>query len=373
MLGLETVREGVDTLLMGAMDEVGLIGGHLRQTLARDLKSKVLLRGGSDAVEIIGAPGSGRHLVIDAAHRAAVRALGRTDRVVRFPATPGPDLVQRLGLARAEADGGTLVIERFGELSESERARLSRELRTPGPDALTFAVSDVAAASAGPDAHPATMIHIKPLHEREEDIWELVDHFFDGLREEMDLGPCLGFSRQARTDLAEVIRETNLESVRRVRDIVRDIVFEAVASGAEMPLKLTSEHVRPYLERAFGQTDSARRQHEADLIASQFGDAELHRDYPLLEQLAELHGIPAEVLRQEVEVLARVVDAIDGLPRSYRNIMAKAEDVQRAALWLLTGATTQADFRRYFGEEGFMRPTKSVAWAFYNRVFQRDT
>ena len=62
-----------------------------------------------------------------------------------------------------------------------------------------------------------------------------------------------------------------------------------------------------------------------------------------------------------------------GVPRSYRNIMTKAEDVQRAAMWLLTQASTQADFRRYFGEEGFMRPTKSVAWAFYNRVFQRET
>lgn len=188
----------------------------------------------------------------------------------------------------------------------------------------------------------------------------------------MELGVCVGFSRQARTDLAEVIRETSLESVRRVRDIVRDVVFDALAHG-ELPLKLTSEHVRPYLERSFGQTEAARRDHQVALVESQFADNALRRDYPLLEQLAELHAIPVEVLRAEVDVLAKVVDSIDGLPRSYRNIMAKAEDIQRAALWLLTGANTQADFRRYFGDEGFMRPTKSVAWAFYNRVFQRES
>lgn len=361
----------VDMLVMGAMDDVGLIGGHLRSNLTRDLKSKILLRHASDAVEIIGAPGSGRHKVIDAAHRAAVRALGRTDRVIHFrPATGGCDLAAGLLAARAQAAGGTLVIEGFSALPEDDRIHVSRLLREPGPDALTFAVSDHLAGR--PEAHPATVIHIKPLHEREEDIWELVDHFFDGLRDDMELGVCVGFSRQARTDLAEVIRETSLESVRRVRDIVRDVVFDALAHG-ELPLKLTSEHVRPYLERSFGQTEAARRDHQVALVESQFADNALRRDYPLLEQLAELHAIPVEVLRAEVDVLAKVVDSIDGLPRSYRNIMAKAEDIQRAALWLLTGANTQADFRRYFGDEGFMRPTKSVAWAFYNRVFQRES
>ena len=60
------------------------------------------------------------------------------------------------------------------------------------------------------------------------------------------------------------------------------------------------------------------------------------------------------------------------MPRSYRNILDRAEDIQRAGLWLMTGARTQAEFRRHFGEERYMRPTKSVAWAFYNRVFKRD-
>jgi hypothetical protein len=361
----------VDLLLAGAMDDVGLVGAHLRSNLSRDLKSKLLLRRGADAIEVVGAPGSGRHTVIDAAHRAAVRALGRSDRVVRFRPVPNDtNLVNHLNAARHEASGATLVIEDFGALPEAQQITVSRVLRQPGPDALTFAVSERLAPN--PEAHPATCIQIRPLHEREEDIWELVDHFFDALRGEMDLGDCVGFSRQARTDLAEVIRETSLESVRRVRDVVRDIVFEAMAVGA-LPLKLTSEHVRPHLERAFGQTEASRRDHQLALVESQFADNELTRDYPMLEQLAELHGIPVEVLRAEVDVLARVVASIDGLPRSYRNIMAKAEDVQRAALWILTGATTQADFRRYFGDEGFMRPTKSVAWAFYNRVFQRDS
>jgi len=365
-------QQPVEHLLIGAMDDAGLIGSQLRANLSRDLHSKLILRGASDAIEIIGAPGSGRRLVIDAAHRAAVRALGRADRIVRFPAGGGSDLTSRLDAARREASGATLVIDGFGELPESQRALVARHLRGQGPDTLTFVVSDNSALGARPEAHPATAIRIKPLHEREEDIWELVDHFYGGMREEMDLGVCVGFSRQARTDLAEVIRELNLESVRRVRDIVRDIVFGMKAHG-DMPLKLTSDNVRPYLEATFGQTDAARRNHEAALVESQFGDHELNRDHPLLEQLAEIHGVPVEILRHEVEVLSKIVGTIEGVPKRYRNIMAKSEDVQRAAMWLLTGATTQADFRRFFGDEGFMRPTKSVAWAFYNRVFQRDT
>ena len=41
----------------------------------------------------------------------------------------------------------------------------------------------------------------------------------------------------------------------------------------------------------------------------------------------------------------------------------------RSALWVLSIAKTQAEFRRFLARA--MRPT-SVAWAFYNRVFKRN-
>lgn len=92
----------------------------------------------------------------------------------------------------------------------------------------------------------------------------------------------------------------------------------------------------------------------------------------MLESIATTHGLPAELVQRQADILRDVIGYIDDVPRSYRNIMDRSEDVMRAALWVLSGAKTQAEFRRFFGGERFMRPTKSVAWAFYNRVFKRN-
>lgn len=91
----------------------------------------------------------------------------------------------------------------------------------------------------------------------------------------------------------------------------------------------------------------------------------------VVEELAATHGIPVELLRRQVQLFREIIATIDDVPRSYRNIVDRIEDVQRAALWVLSGARTQAEFRRFFGTETFMRPTKSVAWDFFNRVFKR--
>ncbi|MCC6621849.1 MAG: hypothetical protein IT385_11375 [Deltaproteobacteria bacterium] len=90
-----------------------------------------------------------------------------------------------------------------------------------------------------------------------------------------------------------------------------------------------------------------------------------------MQALSDLHGVPPELLVRQVELMRQIAASIEGRPRSYRNVSDKIEDVQRASLWLMSGATTQAGFRRFFGTEGFMRPTKSVAWDFFNRVFKR--
>ncbi len=363
-----------DDIIASALDRAGVVGSRLRERLARDLKAKILLRQGLDAVEIIGASGTGKHKVVRAAHEVARAGLGRAEKLETFRCDEAVDGRIDAAVHRAveAARGGTLVFEHFGALSETHRQQVTRVMRERGPDVLCIAVSHQDLDHGALDSRPATSIRLKPLHEREDDVWELVDHFFGGLAEEQALGECQGFSRQAKSDLAEAIKETNLASVRRLRDIVRDIVFEALAEG-DLPLKLMSEHVRPYLERTFGQTEESRRHHDAAMVASQFDSPELKGMAPLIKQLADVHGVSPELLLREVEVLREVVESVHGVPRSYRNIMSKAEDIQRAAMWILTGASTQADFRRYFGEEGFMRPTKSVAWAFYNRVFQRES
>ncbi|MEC9071674.1 MAG: hypothetical protein VX938_04805, partial [Myxococcota bacterium] len=211
-------------------------------------------------------------------------------------------------------------------------------------------------------------IEMRPLHQREADIQELLVHFFQQTATEAGLTGCRGLSRQVMADISEAIRDVELASVRMMRDLVRDLVFEVVASGLS-PLKITSEHVRPLLATRFGQTEERRIAREKERIESLVEEPVRNA---LVAHLADLHGVPVEVLEQQMASLEQVIASMDDAPRSYRNIMTRADDILRSGLWLLSGASTQAEFRRFFGEERFMKPTKSVAWAFYNRVFKRD-
>jgi len=129
------------------------------------------------------------------------------------------------------------------------------------------------------------------------------------------------------------------------------------------PLNRILDRMRPYLEPRPASRPVA-------LVPARTAEAP-PIDPRQLAELAALHGVPEEVLVRQVEVLREIASSIRGVPASYRNTVDKVEDVQRAALWLMSGATTQAGFRRFFGTEGFMRPTKSVAWDFFNRVFKR--
>ncbi len=356
-----------DATLDRILDGHGVVGAGFRRDLVHDLKAKVLLRGARDAVDILGPAGAGRTLTAGVAHEAAGELLGRPGRAIHVDCS---ELVGAshlgVGLSRAldEAKGGTLVLRGLeGETS----GRVDRVLTGLERDALIVRVRD---AEATPTTGSAR-IRIKALHEREEDLWDLIAHFYGSVAEECEdhgVSGCRGFSRQANADLAEVIRETGLASVRKLQTLVRDMVFEALAEGP-LPLKITSDMVRPYLEEHLGQTAEDRLAREAALVDSQF---EGLVDRSLAERLATIHGVPVEVLERQAAILGEVIESIDDLPRSYRNIMDRSDDVMRASLWLLSGAETQAAFRRWFGDERFMRPTKSVAWAFYNRVFKRD-
>jgi hypothetical protein len=44
----------------------------------------------------------------------------------------------------------------------------------------------------------------------------------------------------------------------------------------------------------------------------------------------------------------------------------------KVALWLVSGANTQAEFRRFFGNRDAEMPTKSVAHQIYHEVFARN-
>jgi len=364
-------HRALDDELNRSMDRVGLVGQRFREGLLHDLKAKLVLREGRDPVDVVGGAGTGKHLVVDAAHAVATDALGRTGPKTEFDCASAKDhdrsLEMTLKGAIGEAAGGTLVLDGFGHLSPTQQRIATRVVQARRADTLVLSVRDQAdRTSAAPGR---TTIVVKPLHEREDDIWELTEHFFGStVADGVDMKGCRGFSRQAKADISEVVQETGLGSVRKLQDIVRDVMFEVLATG-EIPLKITSDHVRPYLEREFAQTDERRGARQSALIDSQF-DNMVQRS--LIERLAETHGLPADLLTRQAELMEEIIGYIDDVPRSYRNIVDRAEDVQRAALWIVSGATTQAEFRRFFGEERFMRPTKSVAWAFYNRVFKRE-
>ena len=371
---LETTQRSIDAGLQAAMDGAGLIGPKFREGLLHELKSKVILRSAKDPIEIVGATGSGKHAVALAAHLAGKNLLDKDGAMVTYHCdTASTDRSTALDDMIEDARHGTLVLERFGALNELGQRALLRRIENSQTGALVVSLKDAAA----PVAHSRSTelpapIRIKPLHEREDDIWALVDHFFAAcVRDAADAAfeaRCRGFSRQAKGDIAQVVENTELASVRQLRIVVRDIVFEAL-SLPEVPIKIKSDNVRPYLEARFGQTSMSREQRDAELVRSRF-DALVDRS--LLEQLAELHNVPAGLLERQAELVAEITGYIDDMPRSYRNILDRAEDLQRAGVWLMTGARTQAEFRRFFGEERYMRPTKSVAWAFYNRVFKRD-
>jgi len=359
----------LDRRLTGTLDRMGIVGERFRETLSHDLKSKLILRAGRDAIEVVGDPGSGRHTVASAVHVAARECMERRGPRADFDcasADPG-SLEVELRSTLAGLSGGTLVLDRVDVLDQAGQARLRRVLDDAQGDTLICALRGDA-TGAPVVSGETTRIQVKPLHEREEDIWELLEHFYKSAVQSCPLDGCRGFSRQAIADIATSIQDTGVGSVRRLRDIVRDLVFEAAAAG-DVPLKLTSDFVRPYLESHLGQTESVREARQAELVASQF-DALVESS--TVERIAALHDIPAELVNRQAEIIREVIGYIDDVPRSYRNIMDRSEDVMRSALWVLSGATTQAEFRRFFGDERFMRPTKSVAWAFYNRVFKRD-
>ncbi len=365
-------QEQVDAGIGRAFDRVGLVGSGLRERLRHDLTAKVVLRGAADGVALVGPRGSGRSLLAEAAHAVGAEVLGRPGRLVEFDC--GLSHLSQGGLERALRDAsrqaaeGTLVVEGVEALGPADRRVLTRTLEAVAGDALVLTPTEPGASRG---AHARTEIHVRALHEREDDVWELIDHFFASTVEALaapQRANCRGFTRQARADIFSVVQETSLASVRQLRDLIRDVIYEALADGP-LPLKLTSELVQPVLERAHGSIAARRRAVDAELVAGRFDDLARRS---LAARLAEIHGVPVDLLQRQAAIIEEVVGAIDGVPRSYRNILDKAEDIERAALWLVTGASTQAEFRRFFGEERFMRPTKSVAWAFYNRVFKRD-
>lgn len=361
-MDLRTDVAGIEAI-GGALDDCGAVGDAFRERVTRGVLSGVVLRQARDPIHVHGAPGTGKSLVADVVHTVASSALGRAGARVDIDCSavvPG-QLPGALVDAASDAAGGTLVVDRMELLSADGLARVER-LQRGAPDVLLVGLTETPTGLTG------ARMKLTPLHERERDIWSLVDHYFERTAAELPAHDCLGFSRQSKADIAARVQGASVASVAVLRDIVRDCIYQAAADGP-LPERLTSEGVRVVLEARYGQVAQTRTDRDVALLESAFAAFEPPR---MADRLAEVHGIPAEVLERQAEILRVAIDTLDGLPKSYRNIMDRVDDVQRASLWLLSEAETQAEFRRFFGSERFMQPTKSVAWAFFNRVFKRD-
>ena len=351
--------------ILRAFDAHGVVGGGVRTALQRGLLAGLVLREGRDAIHLQGDMGTGKSLVADVVHDLAAELLGRARSRADLDcsAVSAEAFPAALKGAVKAARGGSLVLDRTHTLTAQGLAAIERVNRAEA-DVLVVGMSEISTGATG------ARVRLKPLHEREDDIWALIDHYFHRVADELPAHACQGFSRQAKADIAARVQDTSVKGIHILRDAVSACLFDVAAQGP-LPSKLTSALVRPVLALRFEMPTTSTEERDEALLESAF-DAIDVRSSTMVSRLSKIHGIPEHILEKQAEVLRAAMDSMDGLPRSYRNIMDRGDDVLRASLWLISEAETQAEFRRFFGEERFMRPTKSVAWAFFNRVFKRD-
>lgn len=385
-----------------ACDDVGLIGSRLRESLAPQVQAALVARQARDVIRLTGPTGTGKELVATLLHEVSRRALGRRGVLVRVScsnlsgelfesvlfgykrgAFTGADTTAQglLGQAR----NGTLVLDEVHNLSWEDQGKLlrlvgEREYRPLGStivertDAVIVLSSNVdllEVARQGKfrrdllDRAPAK-ISLPPLWQRREDIGQLAQAFAREAAEQRGWTGFEGFTRRALADIEGAVVEKREESVRRLREFVRDLVFEL-----EAPVDaLESAAIGPHLMSFFQLESLDRDRWDREAIDADFDRLVERRT---AEQLAALHGVPERTLIKLAQILREVYDSLpegsNPVPGSYRNLVARMNLATKAALWLMSGARNQAEFRRFFGTKPYEMPPKSVAWQIYHELF----
>jgi len=385
-----------------ACDDVGLIGSRLRENLAAQVQAALVARHARDIIRLTGPTGTGKELVATLLHEVSRRVLGRRGELVRVSCSnlrPGlfesvlfghrrgaftGALADSQGLL-SQARNGTLVLDEVHNLSWEDQGKLlrlmgEREYRPLGSttvertDALIVLSSNVdlvEAARQGKfrrdllDRAPAK-ISLPPLWQRREDIGQLAQAFAREAADDRGWKEFDGFTRRALADIEGAVVEKREESVRRLREFVRDLVF-----GLEQPVDaLESSSIAPHLMSFFQLEALDRDRWDREAIDDRFDRTVERRT---AEQLAALHGVPEQTLLKLTEILREVYDSLPGgskpVPGSYRNLVARMNLATKAALWLMSGARNQAEFRRFFGTKPYEMPPKSVAWQIYHELF----
>ncbi len=376
-----------------ACEALGVVGGRFREELSVQVRAAVLARGGKEPLRLTGATGTGKALAVAVVHQVGASSLGRPGALVEIDCGELTDdrfdallFGQDGGLERAR--GGTLVLSDAQQLSLGAQGRLlrllgAREYRPAGAaelrrsDALLVLASDrdlLELAKEGRfrrellDRAPAKL-SLSPLWQRREDIGELAQHFTHEALRERELTGCLGLTRRALADVEGAFVEAREGSVRRLRELARDVVF---ALPGEAPEAIESDAVAGWLQQAFGQapTEAVRAEADRDDLQERF---ELVVEATALRQLAELHGLPEAALLRLARALREIKESFGddgrGLPASYRNLMSRTQLATKAALWALSGAKNQAEFRRWFGARPHEMPPKSVAWQIFHDLY----
>ena len=388
-----------------ACNSLNIVGSEIRNHLKKEIPAKVLFRQARDVVLLSGPTGTGKELIASVTHESAKQFLNRKGELVvvncanlgngtfeselfgyRKGAFTGADR-DYAGLA-GRAAGGTLVLDEVQALSPQDQARLlrfigEREYRSVGDDktkdcdALIVLASNrnlremVNTGDFRRDLldRATAKIHLPTLWERRQDIGELAQSF--AMEAGQDAGASaeefFGLTRRAKADIETAIIRAKEVSVRRLREVIRDAVFMLAADS--LPEAVESDVLTPVLEREFSFSESDRGAQDVDELEKEF-DFLVARTQ--LFELSKRHGVSLRALNKLCSAVQSLIDEMRDQPRSYRNVTERTNRLSKVALWLVSGARTQAEFRKFFGKMAADMPTKSVAHQIYYEVFPRD-
>ncbi len=364
--------------------ELGLVGQGLVDSLAQQLPSMLPAGRAPQPALVTGPAGSGRSLVAQVAHRVSAGEPGRGGPLLTLTPTPSTRPAEsRLDGLLAAAAGGTLVIDGVEGLDRGLQSALGQRMAAAatgewdqGPDTPLLVLTSVnqradlripGVLDPGLRVSLPDELQLSPLCERGKGIQELAQHFLSRFAARCCPQRRLRFTRRALSDIRQAVEGRRLPGVAALETTVNGALAAALQSG-ELTDRVPGRVVLEYMQGP--QDAEALRVERAvrDLEDLQARLPELV-DHALLVELARRHEVPADLLGRFCSVVGNLAQDADGERRSYSQVVNQVKHLSRVALWLVSGARTQVDFRRFFGTKSWQRPTKSVAWSIFHDVF----
>ncbi len=347
--------------------EAGLAGRDLMDELS-DVVSRP-----AGPVLVTGPHGSGRSSVARVVHRILSHGSGRLMELPRERVAAlgdGREVDRVLGLAA----GGTLVLDGVDAMALRAQTALARHIGGEADPAVVLVSSHRGSAlrrrgllSSELAERIGHEVALKPLYSRGRDIQDLAAHFLAEHARELCPGLTPRFTRRALSDLRQGMQARRIGTVQRLKELVREALEAWLASGAEGSRIASSHLPAELLERGHGSP--RERQAGADLHEMEAHCVAGALDEAMVREIAARRGLDERTLLAMCRVTEDLLEDADGNRLSYAQVTARMKEISRLSLWLVSGATSQVEFRRFFGKERWRMPTKSVAWAIYHEVF----